>query len=265
VTYTSYHNHTKWSDGSATVAEMIDAARKAGFTELGISDHYAIGPGDSQFGWSLAPESLDSYVAEVRQAIASTQDITIRLGLEVDYFPKTIEQIRRRLALHPFDYLIGSVHFVGDFIIDLNAQPWEGLSEDPRNNIWRSYWQLLREVAQSGVCDIIGHFDLPKKFGFYPSIDLNEEALATLDAMAAADMAIEINTSGWDKPVGEAYPSLLYLREAKRRSIPLVINSDAHAADEVGRHFDRARQLALEAGYTELVRYEHRRRFSYPL
>jgi histidinol-phosphatase (PHP family) len=265
VTYTTYHNHTKWSDGSGTVAEMIEAAQKAGFTELGISDHFALAPGNPKFRWALPTESLDDYVAQIRQAMASSNGIILRLGLEVDYFPKSVERIKDRLAAHRFDFLIGSVHFVDDFAIDLNAQPWEGLSQDSRDSVWRSYWRLLRETAQSGLFDIIGHFDLPKKFKFHPSIDLTEDALAALDAVAAADMAIEINTSGWDRPVGEAYPSMFYLREARRRNIPLVINSDAHAPGEIARHFDRAWQLAAAAGYTELVRFEQRQRFSYPL
>jgi histidinol-phosphatase (PHP family) len=265
VIRTSYHNHTTWSDGTSTLAEMIDSARKAGLEELGISDHFALAPGDPHFSWALAPELLDAYVAEILQAKEATQGLTIRMGLEVDYFPGTIELIKQRLAPYPFDYLIGSVHFVDDFIIDLNAQPWEEISPDERNHMWRGYWQLLREAAESRFFDIIGHFDLPKKFKFYPTMDLSKEALSALDAIAAANMAIEINCSGWEKPVQEAYPSLFYLRESNRRKIPLIINSDAHTAENVIRNFERARRLAMEAGYTELVRYDHRKRFSYPI
>jgi len=262
---TSYHNHTTWSDGKATLAEMIDGARRAGIEELGISDHYVLAPGDRRFDWAIAPESLDAYVEQVQKAIATTKDLTIRLGLEVDYIPESIEQIKKQLDPYSFDYLITSVHFVGDFPIDLELKSWETLSQDSRNRIWRSYWQILLAAAESGFFDIIGHFDLPKKYGYYPSVDLTEEALAVLDAMAASNMAIEINCSGWDKPVKEAYPSLFYLQEAKHRNIPLVINSDAHTANNVARNFDRGRRLAAEAGYTELARFEKRKRFAYPI
>jgi histidinol-phosphatase (PHP family) len=265
VTFISYHNHTTWSDGSATVPEMIESARAAGLKELGFSDHFALVPGNQRIPWALAPELLDSYVAQIRQAMEDTPDITLRLGLEVDYFPETVEQIRQQLAPHPFDYLIGSVHFVGDFPVDLTPEVWKKISQKSRNEIWRGYWQRLRTAAQSGLFDIIGHFDLPKKFKFYPSVDLTGEALAALDAVAAADMAIELNTSGWDKQVEEAYPSLFYLREANRRKIPLIINSDAHAVGEIARYFDRARKLAFEAGYTESVLFERRHRLVQPL
>jgi histidinol-phosphatase (PHP family) len=264
MTIANYHTHTKWSDGSATVQEMIEAARKAGFDEFGVSDHFALTPGDP-VAWAIAPESLGAYVAEVLQAKEQNRDIRIRLGLEVDYYPETIEQVKERLASHPFDFLIGSVHFVDSFPIDLNAQPWRGITQESRDHIWRSYWRLLRATAQCGIFDIVGHFDLPKKFNFFPSADLTDDACSALDAIAAADMAIEINTSGWDKPVAEAYPSLFYLQEAHRRKIQLVISSDAHAAGEVARHFERAQRLAAAAGYTKLARFDRRRRSCSPL
>ena len=244
---------------------MIEGARKAGLEELGISDHFALTKDSRRFSWALDPDFLDTYVEEILKAKAATKDLTIRLGLEVDYFPENLDRIKERLAPFPFDFLIVSVHFIDGFIIDLNAQPWEEIPQDHRNRIWRSYWQYVRDAASSNFFDIIGHFDLPKKFKYYPSIDLTGEAMEALDALAAADMTMEINCAGWDKPVQEAYPAPFYLQEANRRKIPLIINADAHAAEDLIRNFDRARQLAVSAGYTELVRFDQRRRISFPL
>jgi histidinol-phosphatase (PHP family) len=262
---TSYHNHTVWSDGTATLAEMIDGARRAGLDELGISDHFVLAPDNQQFSWAMDPGFLAEYVSSVRQAGAKVKDLTIRLGLEVDYFPETIELVAQRLAPYSLDYIIGSVHFVDGFRIDDSAQPWGENSQDFRDQIWRRYWQHMRAAAETKLFDMVGHFDLPKKFNYYPSVDLTEEALTALDAIAAAQMAIEINTSGWNKTVQEAYPSLFYLREANLREIPLVINSDAHAVDDVAGHFARARALAAAAGYGVLAGFDHRQRFTYPL
>ena len=262
---TSYHNHTLWSDGKATTGEMIEAARRAGVQELGISDHFALTADGRRFPWSLAPESLDAYVEEIVRAGRNSGDITIRLGLEIDYFPGMAGRIGELLGPYPFDFLIHSVHFVDDFAIALNAGPWDDFPVDERDRIWRAYWENLRAAAATGLGDIIGHFDLPKKFNYHPSVDLTAEALAALDAIAGAGMAIEINCAGWDKPVREAYPSPFYVREAHRRGIPLIINADAHEAGDVTRHFDRARRLAADAGYTEQVRFERRTRIPYPL
>jgi histidinol-phosphatase (PHP family) len=262
---TSYHNHTKWSDGTATVSAMIDGARKTGLDELGISDHYVLTPDFHQVSWSMKTDLLADYTAQICKAGETTGGLAVRLGLEVDYFPETVELVQRRLAPYSFDYLIGSVHFVNGFPIDSDAEPWDALSEDSRNNVWRGYWRRLRAAVETRLFDIAGHFDLPKKFGYFPSIDLMQEALAVLDAISAAGVAIEINTSGWGKLVQEAYPSLFYLQEANRRKIPLVISADAHKPEDLVRHFGRARALAAEAGYRELVRFHQRQRFAYPL
>ncbi|HSW40505.1 MAG TPA: histidinol-phosphatase HisJ family protein [Acidobacteriota bacterium] len=261
----SYHNHSKWSDGASTLKEMIEQAKKTGIEEFGISDHLILSPDNRRYSWALDADSLDAYVSEVRHLTGTAGDMKIRLGLEVDFFPETVEAVNKRLSEYSFDYIIGSVHFVDDFVVDLDARAWEELAQEDRNEIWRGYWRHLRAAAETGYFDIIGHFDLPKKFCRYPSIDLTADAIAALDAIASADTAIEINSAGWEKPAKEAYPAMFYLCEANRRGIPLIINDDAHAANEVGRNFDRALRLARRAGYKELVRFEQRRRYSYPL
>jgi len=261
----SYHNHTAWSDGRPTIPELVSGARCAGVTELGVSDHFAVTPDGRTPSWSIQAEKLDAYVEDVLLAARSTDDLTIRMGVEVDFFPETLEKSIDILKPYPFDFIIGSVHFINEFAIDLNSGPWEMLSQEKRNQSWQAYWRHIAAAARSGYFDFIGHFDLPKKFRFYPDVDLSADALAALDAIAAADTALEINTSGWHKPVREAYPEFFYLKEARRRNIPLLINADSHYSNHVTRDFERARKLASDAGYTELVRYEKRKRFSYPL
>jgi histidinol-phosphatase (PHP family) len=262
---TSYHNHTTWSDGAPTVAALIQAARAAELDELGISDHYVLRPDGEEVDWSMPPDLLGDYVLQLRAAAAETRDVTLRIGVEADFFPETVEILRARLNAYPFDYVIGSVHYVDDFPIDCGGGFWEPLSAEQRNEKWRLYWRRVRQLAESGAYDFLAHPDLPKKFGHRPTVDLSADASAALDAVRAADMAIEINTAGWSLPAGEAYPSLELLRQAHARGIPLLINADAHFPEFLTRDFDRARELARDAGYTELVRYEGRRRLPVPL
>ncbi len=265
----SYHNHTLISDGTTTLEEMIAGARRLGVDELGISDHFALFPDRHVVNWAMPLDGLADYVAMVEQARTATDGLTLRLGLEVDYLAESLDELRPQLAQYDFDFLIGSVHFVGVtphyFPIDFDAEPWEVLTVAERNDVWRCYWQAIREVAESGFCDFIGHLDLPKKFGYFATVDYTAEITAALDAIAAAGMAIELNTAGWNKPVAEAYPNLALLRAAHRRDIPLVINADAHSPGDITAHFDRARALACEAGYTETLGFARRKRFTVPL
>jgi histidinol-phosphatase (PHP family) len=262
---TSYHNHTNWSDGAPTLAAQIQAARAAGLDELGISDHYTLHPSGEEVEWSMPLDLIGDYVVELRAAAQEVRGLTLRLGIEADFFPETVDVLRDRLAPYPWDYVIGSVHYVDAFPIDENAQNWDALSTDERNETWRLYWSRIRKLAESRVFDFVGHLDLPKKFGHRPSVDLSAESGAALDAIREAAMAIEINTAGWSLPAQEGYPSLELLREARRREIPLLINADAHFPEFLTRDFDRARQLARAAGYTELVRYERRQAIPHPL
>lgn len=262
---TSYHNHTRWSDGAPTLAAQIQAARAEGLDELGISDHYVLYPGGVEQEWSMPLDALGEYVLELRAAALETRDLKLRIGIEADFFPETVDDLRERLAPYPWDFVIGSVHYVDGFPIDESSAHWDALSPEQRDETWRLYWVRLRQLAESGVYDFVGHLDLPKKFGHRPSIDLSREETDALDAIAAADLAIEINTAGCSLPAAEAYPSLRLLQEARRRSIPLLINADAHFPEFLTRNFDRARDLAREAGYTELVRYEARQRYPVPL
>jgi histidinol-phosphatase (PHP family) len=261
----SYHNHTRWSDGACSVTDQVEAAKALGLGEVGISDHYVLSPSGKPIEWSMPLDRLGEYVAEVREAAATASGIAVRIGIEADYFPETVETLRSVLALHPFDYVIGSVHYVNGFPIDGYARDWESLTPEAVVDTWRLYWTRIGEMAESRVYDFAAHLDLPKKFGFRPSADLTREVNTALDALAAADMAIEINTAGWSLPAKEAYPSLDLLREARSRDIPLLINADAHTPRVLTRSFVRARALAREAGYSELSRYHQRQRYPIPL
>lgn len=266
----NYHSHTNWSDGRATLEEMIAGARAAGLAEFGVSDHYAPFPDGRAVDWALPADFLPEYVERILAAkAAEASGLVIRLGVEIDFFPESISVATATLAQYPFDYLIGSVHFVKPgphfFPIDFDASRWEVLSPEEVNTIWRLYWRQIRALAESGCCDFIGHLDLPKKYGFLPTVDLTAEANTALNAIAAAGLAIEINTAGWQKPINEAYPSLALLHAARERDIPLLINADAHIPEDAAADYDRARALAREAGYSELVRFERRQRLTYQL
>lgn len=262
---TSYHTHTLWSDGQTDIDGLLAGTRAARISELGISDHLAIPPWDEAVSWSMALDRVKDYVASVQMVAAGVRDPVVRVGIEVDFFPETINAVSERLLHLPFDYLIGSVHFVDRFPVDEDAERWEALSAGARDVIWREYWRRIRQMAESGLFDIAGHLDLPKKYGFRPTLDMTADILSALDAIARNEMAIELNTAGWDKPVAEAYPSSDILFEANQRGIPLIITADAHCPADLTRHYARARDVARDAGYREVVRYERRRRITVPL
>lgn len=275
----TYHNHSTWSDGKATVAEMIAAAGRMGIDELGISDHWVLHPRGTQFKWAMPTDRLADYVSEIKalRACAKPQAApTLKLGLEVDWHPGNASRLRDMLEQYPFDYIIGSVHQIAlpdgwEFMIDGSAAAWEKISQDQINLVHRLYWGNMQSLAESGVFDIVAHIDLPKKFAFYPTTDLTREIHAALDAICSARtpagdrLVVEINTAGWHKPCADAYPTLDILRECRRREIPVTISADAHQPAHLTRDFDRAAARLAEAGYERVARFTQRRAHIEPL
>lgn len=262
---TSYHNHSKWSDGASTISEMVEAAAKAGFQEFGISDHLVLTPSGEVPTWSIARESIPDYVASACDVAERVDSLQVRVGIEADYIPETTGILRELLATQPFDYVVGSVHYLDRFPIDEHARYWDALSPHEIDAQWRLYWLRIREMAETGLYDVAAHLDLPKKFGHRPSVDLSVLENAALDAIAAAGMVIEINVSGWMWPAREEYPSPSILTRAFARGIPLVISADAHAPAHVSRHFPRAAKVAWDIGWREVCAFDRRERRMIPL
>ncbi|HPY91077.1 MAG TPA: PHP domain-containing protein, partial [Lentisphaeria bacterium] len=134
MTDISYHNHSRFSDGIDSINDMVQAAKTAGLAEFGLSDHWVVTPfTDPEVKtWSMAHDQLDNYIAGVLQAKQDYSDdsFQVRLGLEVDFFPENAAVVVAALGDRPFDYLIGSVHFVDRFSVDISADNWAPLSQE---------------------------------------------------------------------------------------------------------------------------------------
>jgi histidinol-phosphatase (PHP family) len=261
MSFVSYHCHSIWSDGRTGIREMVAGASAAGLLEFGLSDHFVLTPYDDSNAheWSMPRNgrALHDGLADLRAAAVGAP-LPVRIGIETDYFPETWRQVATILAGLDLDYVIASVHYVERFPIDSSATYWTPLPQVEVNRICRGYWQRIRELAECHLGDIVGHLDLPKKFGFYPTEDLSLEIGAALDAIAASGMTVELNTAGWDKPCRASYPSEELLRQVYQRRIPVLISADAHAPGELTRHYGRAAELLRRVGFTEMRAFARR-------
>ncbi len=257
-----YHLHSDFSDGHAGLDEMARRALDQGINEIGFSDHLV--PGRLDFkGYGIDRGRLDEYVAAVDAARRRFPGLRILLGVEVDYTADTAGEMAAVLDALPLDYVICSVHFVDDFLFDLTSHRDDERWRDT-DGIYRRYWELIGEAAAWGHGDIAGHLELPKKFGRRPAGDVAAAQDAALDAIAAAGLAIELNTAGLDMPAAEVYPSPAILDAARARDIPLVLGSDAHWPEQVGRHFGAAVSLARASGHESLLRLSDRAQVPLP-
>jgi histidinol-phosphatase (PHP family) len=178
----------------------------------------------------------------------------------VDYLPGHEDWIRDLAARHPWDYFIGSVHYVSDdWAVDSPFKLSEWKHRDTFE-VWSVYFDRLTMAAETGLFEIIGHADLPKKFGHRPTQDCTQLYERFLNAAEKNSCAIELNTAGLRKDCQEIYPSREILQLAYQRSVPITFGSDAHAPDEVGMDFLEAIALARSVGYRQSVQFAGRER-----
>ncbi|MBP7828726.1 MAG: histidinol-phosphatase HisJ family protein [Kiritimatiellae bacterium] len=259
-----YHSHTRLCKHAA--GDPIDyarAARPRGLPELAATDH-----GPTPFNYDPRHRmEMDQFPEYLRGVEAAQRDQPglVLLGIEADYFEGCESFMAGWLAAQPFDVVLGSIHYLSPPAMD--ATEFKPLWDfGGMRGTWKRYFELVGKLADSGLYDVVGHLDMLKRNGGrLPDRDLRECALPALDRIAAAGMAIEINTSGLRHAVKEMYPSPLLLSWARERGIPIVFGSDAHQPDQVGAEFKRAVQLARECGYTRALRFRRRARSAVPL
>ena len=254
-----YHMHTPLCGHAAgSPCEYAQRALEIGLQEIGFSDHapFVVKPLP---GITMETEELPVYhrmIEDVRKKFEGR--LTIRVGIEADFIPGYEEKTRAIVDAYPYDYVIGSVHFIKDWGFD-NPEERQQWNEHDINTVYRDYFELLRASARTGFYNIIAHPDLVKKFGNRATADMTAEIEKTAQVFKKSGVAIEINTSGRRKTVGEMYPALKDLAIYCRAGVPLTFGSDAHKPEEVGRDFDKAVDLAKKAGYKEYVMFKKRK------
>ncbi|ACX51375.1 histidinol phosphate phosphatase HisJ family [Ammonifex degensii KC4] len=260
-----YHVHTaRCGHAVGKVGEYLRQAERMGLKELGFADHlplYFLPPEKRDPGLAMPQTQLGEYVAEIT-GLKGKSTVEVKLGIEADYVPGREEELRRLLSAYPFDYVLGSIHFLDGWGFD-NPAEIEGYRGKDLDLLYERYFSLVQRLASSRLFDIVAHPDLIKKFGFLPSRNLKLLYEETVKAIAAADLAVEVNTAGLRHPVKEIYPAVEFLSLCRRYRVPVTLGSDAHRPEDVGRDFDRALDLLRGVGYYEVAIFTSRKRHSY--
>jgi len=239
--------------------ELAAQAVRLGLREIGFSDHNPMKRDDFD-EWRMFESDLDRYVESVQQARRDHPQLTIKLALEVDFIPGYEDWIRDLAARHPWDYLIGAVHYVSESWALDNPEKLSEWRHRDAFEVWSAYFERLTLAAASGLFEIIAHADLCKKFCFYPQQDCTPLFAKFLEAANRHGVAMELNTAGLRKDCREIYPSPRMVHLAKQAGVAIMFGSDAHAPGEVGMNFAEAVALAKSAGYTNYCRFKQRRR-----
>ena len=268
-----YHtHHERCGHAVGTLEDYIRRGIEIGLSQLGVSDHMPllhVDPAAYYPEMAMPMEELPRYVEEAfRLKDKYRGQIDVRVGLEGDYIEGWEEHIERIVTGYPWDYVIGSVHFLGEWDVSdfRQVHNWE---EKDVFAVYTQYYDAVTKAAQTGLYDFLGHLDVIKRFGYKPGPELEQETIAlerrALAAVKEAGIAIELNASGLSKPCAEMFPSERILQAAIEMGIPLTVGSDAHDPQKLSEHLDQARALLYKLGVRELATFEGRKRTMIPL
>jgi histidinol-phosphatase (PHP family) len=272
---TDYHLHLRPDEldarperyfAEANVERYRTVADERGIAELGVSEHVyrfeqALDVWRHPFWVTYALDDLDAYCAFIRE------QTDLRLGIEADFVPGAEDRMVNLLQARDFDYVIGSVHFIGDVAVDMDDYSvWD--SGHSVEDVWKRYFETLGEAARSGIFDVLAHPDLVKVWGAerpQPDGDLRFYYDLAMDGIAESGIAIEVSTAGLRKRAQELYPAPAFLEMCLEAGAPIALSSDAHRPEDIGADYDSAIELLGQFGITELSVFDHRRRRLEPL
>ncbi|MGB9475297.1 MAG: histidinol-phosphatase [Candidatus Udaeobacter sp.] len=257
--FSDYHTHPQGHRVQrytlALLQPWVDSARESGLTDIAFTDH-------DRYHKGIDFDEID----HLRQ---KNPDLRIRAGIELDNDPLHSPAGREWIEKHwdKLDFVLGSVHFLdrADQMFDSvpnGASQFEGRDVDA---IYNDYFRRVRDMAATGLVDCLAHIDLIKIHGHRPSAEIGSIVNETLDFIRARNLAIELSTAGWRKPVNELYPGDRIIELAMAKGIPFTIASDAHSYAQLGNDFPRLAQKMATLGVREVCVFEKHGRILHPV
>ena len=271
----SYHGgHSGEFCGHAKgqLAAVVEAAIAAGFTTYGLSEHCPrfqpqhLYPEEAHLVPADLAQTFERYVRsalELRERHADRLELLIGFeteALPVEGWAAKMQQLRQSA---PFDYIVGSVHSIGDTWLDLNAETTERAARE--NGGWETlrckYFDQLATLVEVLRPEVVGHVDLVRRFEA-PDFRFSDAALKraerVLEAALAAGSALDVNAAPARRGFGPVYPGPQVLARACAMGVPVTLGDDSHGPDGVGVGLDACLQAIAAAGYRS-VHYLTRR------
>ena len=236
-----YHLHSNFScDGKASIVEQCLSAIAKGLPEIGLTDHYDLHPGEGEYrDWFRVNE----WAAEIDRARQEFEGrLIVRAGIEIGEPHLFQAEAQAMLARYPFDYALGSLHWVGDEII-FDRHYFQQRSPDEAFGL---FFEELERMTRVGGFDVLSHFDVVVRTGkpIYRGYDPRryEEAIrAVLKNCIDHGIALDLNTQGLRSRCQLLTPGveiLTWYRELGGERVTL--GSDAHTSDVIAANFDAA-------------------------
>ncbi len=263
------HTHSIFSDGKSTAEEVVQEAIRQGLKILGFSDHSPV-PFENSF--AIKNNEVNNYITTIKSLKEKYKDqIDIYCSMEMDFIPGIVKDFKKTKEELNLDYMIGSVHLVGNnidrlwFIDGSKVETYdEGLFNyydgDIKKGV-RAFFHQYNKMIETEEFDIVGHFDKIKMHNRGRYFSENDKwyrdyLMETLTLIKEKSLIVEVNTRGiYKKRSDDFYPSAWLFPIMREMNIPVVISSDSHKAEELTLCFKEAEEALRASGYKETVCY----------
>lgn len=241
----------------------VGVASDRGVDEIGLTEHvHRFRQAAGLFAHPFWQESAVSDLEEYHGLLTEARDderLPLLVSLEADFLAGRETETAALLDAFEWDYLLGSVHWLGDLAVD--HPDWSVWAEASVDAVWDAYVDTLVAAAASGLFDVMAHPDLAKVFGDRPTANLLPALYERIsEAFSTAGVVAELSTAGLRKAAEELYPAPALLTALQRAGVPLSLASDAHTDEHLGWEFDGALQVAYDAGYRTVTQFRRRDR-----
>jgi histidinol-phosphatase (PHP family) len=263
----SFHTHSFYCDGKASMTDFCNRAVEVGLTHLGFTSHAPV-PFSNE--WSISFEKLLAYKSEFQRLMHQFEGkLELFLGFEADFVYDESIRFAEWWRLLNADFMVGSVHLVMEpgmhdkwFIDGPSEQYHEGLKRVFAGDIKRAvraYYRQIREMVATERFDVVGHLDKIKmnNQNTYFTTDESwylDEVEQTLLTIKNANRIVEINSRGIYKgKYPECFPSIPVIERCVELEIPITLASDSHHPDELKIGFEVAKEIALQSGVKSVM------------
>lgn len=255
--FSDYHNHPQaHREDLAYTQENLkpwaEYAKKANLKDVALTDHGRYHKGIL----------LDEFF-RFRDGV---KDVKFKIGIEIDNDPETSVEDYKWIEKNydKLDFVLGSVHFIGDWAYD-HPNFKEEYKKWDNDDLYSAYFENIKKLINKGLIDGLAHLDLIKIFNCRPTKDISYFVDDVLKLIKEKGLTVELSTAGWRKPVNELYPEDKIVEKIKNLNIPITTASDAHTAKDLGHSYDRLHEILKRYDFKHVAVFDNHKMTLLPL
>ncbi len=259
------HSMQYCEHASSLLRDMLDAAVDKGMALFGVTEHASrmearyLYPSEIKMGWDIAKVQADfeAYAADSRAFVEEYAGrLTVLRGFEIEVVPVDsyapyMRQLRER---HGFDYMVGSVHYLGEHLFDMGPEELaQAVAQAGSLEAFAvAYYHSVADMLDALRPEVVGHLDVIRKYcardAALDTPPIQKAVERALDAARAAGSILDINTGAYRRGFDAPFPAPWIVRMAHRMGVPVCFGDDSHSVADVGSGIPEARAYLLSLG-----------------